>query len=142
MDNIIKCIAELSVAERASRPICKARRLVDIDIQYRPYQPVIADLVTMPQHHCRNLRIKQGYRQGTDLFQENFQILMRRMKHFHDVGTYKQVPQGLQIDAGSQWINRSGAFAIADLHKAKLRVIGVFAHELCIDSQKRCGFKF
>ena len=99
-------------------------------------KPVVTDLIAMPEHHRRNLRIEQWQRKLSHFLDEDFQILMRRVKHFGDAGVCKKAPERRQFDVRRQRVDGGGGRSVANLDQAKLRVVGLLAHEFRIDCEE------
>ena len=53
-------IIDLALVERPAAPVGKARSLVEAVTEQAFYQIGIADLLAMPERHCRDLRVEQG----------------------------------------------------------------------------------
>ena len=99
---------------------------------------VVTDLIAVPEHHRRDLRIKEWQRKLTHFLDEDFQILMRRVKHFRDAGVGKKGPERRQLDVRRQRVDGGGSRSVANLDQAKLRVIGLLAHEFRVDGEELC----
>ena len=73
--------------------------------------------------------------------QEDFHILLASMKHFYNGFIAHQRPQGGKVKPLCQRVDGDSGGAITDLHQTKLRIIGAFTHEFCVDGKKRCMLK-
>ena len=63
---------------------------------------------------------------------------MRRVKHFGDAGVGKKAPERRQLDFWRQRVDGGGCRPVANLDQAKLRVVGLLAHEFRVDGEKLC----
>ena len=129
-------IGELRLAERPTRPVGEAVRLVQGVAGDALHELVIRDGIAIAQHHGGDLRVDDRRRDGASFVPANFDILPGGVKYLGDVLVCHQCEKGSKIDAHRERVDNDRLFETRHLRDAEPRVIGVFAQELGIDRDK------
>lgn len=135
MDHVVEGVRELFFGEGASGPVGELKALIDGGADEVSNQASVSDLISKATDHGGDLGVEEGGGEKLGFGVEDFHILGGRVKDFNDVGVFKEVEEGVQVEPGGLSVDDGGDVAVADLNQAKLRIVGAISHKLCVDGE-------
>ena len=135
MGDVTDRVIDLSLIERAARPVGKARALVDLNTEPAVDQVGIANLLPLAERHRRDLGVEHRMRGLAGEIVDDLYVLPAGVEDLqHVLVIDQQIEQRLHIEPRRLGIDRRGLFRVGDLDQAEFGPIGILSHEFCVDA--------
>ncbi len=133
MGHVVERVFDLAFGERAAGPVGEARGFVDRGARQPAGQRLVARGFAEAAYHGGDLGVEDRRRHLAVEVVEDFEVLARGVEHLQHLGIVHQPEQRIERDARGQRVDGGGVIRPRHLHQAKLRPIGLVAHEFGVD---------
>ena len=137
MGHVADRVVDLRLGQRPARPIGEPRRLVDRDMADRVCKLAIGHLLAIAANHRRDLGVEQRRRQDAGELPEDFEVLPGGVEHLDHVLVGHQLQQRLEVESGSERVDRHRFVVGGELDNAKNRPERRLAQEFGVDRHER-----
>ena len=100
------------------------------------HELVVGNGIAIAQNHGGDLRVEDRMRDQAGPVPDDFNVLARGVKDFHDALVRHQGEEGREVEAGRERIDHHRFVGARHLRDAELRVIGRFPQELGVDGHE------
>ena len=134
--HIVGGVVRLREAQWAAQPVGAGLALLERHAQFFQYQLAVTHLRRMAGQSGGHLRVQHGREGDAGQWQQHFQILARGMQHLGATGVHQTGHQRCQVHV-RQRVHQMWRAAVGQLQQGEFGQIGLFAHELRVESDTR-----